>query len=149
MGPRAHRDVDILRTVSLGSTEWRRARIHGHIVVIRVSAVWASQRCFGSLVSKEKEGIIVSKTHWAQYCRIKAALYWSKYSVNVFVSSWFQTEKKFRGCVKPMYIKKFCLLTKRSSRPCSNSVDTIVCFTKWENLCHLCLWMTECFPFNT
>lgn len=39
MGPRAHRDVDILRTVSLGGAEWRRARIHGHIVVIRVSAV--------------------------------------------------------------------------------------------------------------
>lgn len=41
MWPRAHRDVDILRTVSLGSNEWRwrGPRIHGHIVVIRVAAV--------------------------------------------------------------------------------------------------------------
>lgn len=39
MWPWAHRNVDILRTVSLGDAEWRGARIHGHVVVIRVSAV--------------------------------------------------------------------------------------------------------------
>lgn len=57
MWPRAHRDVDILRTVSLGSAEWRGARIHGHIVVIWVATVWASQSGFGSLVSDNTEGI--------------------------------------------------------------------------------------------
>lgn len=60
MGPWAHWDVDILRTVSLGNAEWRRARIHGHVVVIRVSAVWASQRGFAPLVSTETDDIIVA-----------------------------------------------------------------------------------------
>lgn len=49
MWPGAHRNVDILRTVSLGSAERRGARIHGHVVVIGVATIRASQRRFGSL----------------------------------------------------------------------------------------------------
>lgn len=63
MGPGAHRDVDILRTVSLGSTEWWGTRIHGHIVIVWVSTVWASQRSFASLVTKDKKSTMPWRMH--------------------------------------------------------------------------------------
>lgn len=101
MWPRAHRNVDILRTVSLASAEWRGAGIHGHVVVIWIAAVWASQWGLRSLPSKETEATWLSQSLWTR--RKTVALTWNKYSSISFsiaaVYDWLVTESIWEGSI--------------------------------------------------